>query len=510
MSKLFGNRYQLGALIGAGGMADVFAATDTRLSREVAIKVLRSDLSKESSFITRFKKEALAAAGLSHPGIVAVYDSGDEPAPYIVMELVSGETLREVIQREVAIEPRRALEITAGILAALNYSHTNGIVHRDIKPANIMITKSGDVKVMDFGIARALDDMSATMTATWNVIGTAQYLSPEQAMGESADARSDLYSVGCVLYEMLTGKAPFTGDTPVSIAFQHVSGEYIPASKLMSELPEGIDHFLAVVMSKKAENRYQDAQSMAADLARLRSGQTITTEIVRPKKKRKWQWVAALVAVLMTFAGTFLFTSQVASGGLEVPNVIGLTEGDARGLLNDFNVVISHSHNSLIPVDRIASQSPLATTKVKPGSSVEITISDGPGDAIVPMELIGKSLVDARAEVVAAGLLVTGIESVSSDQTAGTVLGVRPEGGSTLPAGSGVILQVANGTVKVPNLIGQSAIQARATLTQAGFLIKEIFDFDKNQPVDLVIAQAPPADSAQGIGSQVTITINRQ
>ena len=166
MSKLFGGRYELGALIGAGGMADVFAATDTRLSREVAIKVLRSDLSKETSFITRFKKEALAAAGLSHPGIVAVYDSGDEPAPYIVMELVSGETLREVIKREGAIEPRRALEITSGILAALNYSHSNGIVHRYIKPANIMIAKSGDVKVMDFGIARALDDMSATMTAT--------------------------------------------------------------------------------------------------------------------------------------------------------------------------------------------------------------------------------------------------------------------------------------------------------------------------------------------------------
>ena len=510
MSKLFGNRYQLGALIGAGGMADVFAATDTRLAREVAIKVLRSDLSKESSFITRFKKEALAAAGLSHPGIVAVYDSGEDPAPYIVMELVPGQTLRELIKNERVIEPRRALEITAGILAALNYSHTNGIVHRDIKPANIMITKSGEVKVMDFGIARALDDMSATMTATWNVIGTAQYLSPEQAMGETADARSDLYSVGCVLYEMLTGKAPFTGDTPVSIAFQHVSGEYVPASKLKSDLPEGIDHFLAVVMSKNADNRYQDAQSMAADLARLRSGQTITTEIVRPKRKRKWQWAAALVAIFITFAGTYLFTSKTVGGGVEVPNVIGLTEGDARKLLSDFNVVISHSHNPVIPVNRIASQSPLATTKAKPGSSVEVTVSDGPGDAIVPMELVGKSLVDARAEVVAAGLLVTAIESVSSDQVAGTVLAVTPEGGSTLPAGSGVVLQVANGTVKVPNLIGQSAIQARATLTQAGFLIKEIFDYDKSQPGDSVIAQAPPADSAQGIGSQVTITINRQ
>ena len=510
MSKLFGDRYQLGALIGAGGMADVFAATDTRLAREVAIKVLRSDLSKETSFITRFKKEALSAAGLSHPGIVAVYDSGEDPAPYIVMELVSGKTLREIIKDEGALEPRRALQITEGILAALAYSHSNGIVHRDIKPANIMITKSGDVKVMDFGIARALDDMSATMTATWNVIGTAQYLSPEQAMGEPADARSDLYSVGCVLYEMLTGKAPFTGDTPVSIAFQHVSGDYQPASKLNSELPEGIDHFLAVVLAKKAENRYQDAAAMAADLHRLRSGQTITTEIVRTKVKRKiWPWIAAALAVVLTFGGTYLFTTN-SNSGIEVPNVVGLSEVEASNLLKDFNVVVNHAHNSLIPIDRVATQTPLATSKVKAGSSVEITISDGPGDAIVPMELVGKSLVDARAEVTAAGLIVIGIESVSSDQEAGTVLAVRPEGGTTLAAGSGVILQIANGTVRVPNLIGQSAIQAKTTLTQAGFLIKEIYEFDKSQPIDTVIAQAPPADSPQNIGSQVTITINRQ
>ena len=276
---IFGERYEIGALIGAGGMSDVFIAKDNRLNREVAIKVLRSDLNREQNFVTRFRKEALAAAGLSHPGIVAVYDSGENPAPYIVMELLQGKTLRELITGP--IEPKTAMQIIEGILQALAYSHANGIVHRDIKPGNIMITDQGDVKVMDFGIARALDDVSATMTATWNVVGTAQYLSPEQASGEIADARSDLYSVGVVLYEMLTGRPPFIGDTPVSIALQHVSSEIIPPSKINPALDQQFDHFLTVVMAKDPANRYQDANAMLGDLHRIKTGQTITTEIGR-------------------------------------------------------------------------------------------------------------------------------------------------------------------------------------------------------------------------------------
>ena len=225
MSKLLGERYLLGAMIGTGGMADVYTAQDQRLSREVAVKILRSDLAQDPSFVSRFRKEAKAAAGLNHPGIVAVYDSGEDPAPYIVMELVQGHTLRELIHEGERIECDRALEIIIGVLEALDYSHMRGIVHRDIKPANIMITESGDVKVMDFGIARAIDDLGATLTSTWNVVGTAQYLSPEQAQGSIADSRSDLYSTGCLLYELLTGRPPFTGETPVSIALQHVSGQ---------------------------------------------------------------------------------------------------------------------------------------------------------------------------------------------------------------------------------------------------------------------------------------------
>ena len=219
MKRTLGNRYEIDRMIGTGGMADVYLAYDNRLNREVAVKVLRSDLARDPLFIARFNKEALAAAALNHSGIVSVYDSGQEQTPsgvmpYIVMEHVEGKTLREIINSGEQIDFERALRIIEGVLEALNYSHKEGIIHRDIKPGNIMITDLGEVKVMDFGIARALSDAGSTMTSTWNIVGTAQYLSPEQATGSGADARSDLYSVGCLLFELLAGRTPFLGETP--------------------------------------------------------------------------------------------------------------------------------------------------------------------------------------------------------------------------------------------------------------------------------------------------------
>ena len=237
MNRILGQRYKLGALIGTGGMADVYIAEDLRLHREVAVKVLRSDLARDPAFVTRFNKEALAVAALNHPGIVAVYDSGQEetPAgsmPYIVMEYVEGKTLRELISTGAKLPFERSLDIVSNILNSLAFSHKAGIVHRDIKPGNIMITKNGDVKVMDFGIARALSDAGATLTSTWNIVGTAQYLSPEQASGSETDERSDLYSVGCLLYEMLSGRTPFSGETPVAIAYQLVSSTVPPITSI--------------------------------------------------------------------------------------------------------------------------------------------------------------------------------------------------------------------------------------------------------------------------------------
>ena len=513
MNKILGARYQLGAMIGTGGMADVYIAQDQRLSREVAVKILRSDLAKDPTFVSRFRKEAKAAAGLNHPGIVAVYDSGEDPAPYIVMELVSGHTLRELIHGGERLPLDRALEIGAGILEALDYSHQRGIVHRDIKPANIMITDKGDVKVMDFGIARAMDDLGATLTSTWNVVGTAQYLSPEQALGEVADAPTDIYSTGCLLYELLTGRPPFSGETPVSIAYQHVSGALVPARQVQPDLPESVEIVLAVALAKKTEDRYASANAMLQDINKIRAGQNISTKVARaPIASRRTVITTGLVVLAIGIAavlGISLNGGSTPCLGNEIPNVVGLTEIEARALLSDYTVTVQRAPDPRIPNDRVASQIPLATSRATKGSAVTLTISDGPGDAIVPDDLVGMSLIDARASLAAAGLVIARTEAAPSDEVQGTILSITPEPGSKITAGSGVVLTIASGEVEVPNLIGVEAIQAKTLLIQAGFLVREFNDYDATQSAGVVIRQAPDAGTTQTIGKPVTITINK-
>ncbi len=512
MSTLLGERYLLGEMIGTGGMADVYIAQDQRLSRQVAVKILRSDLAKDPAFVSRFRKEAKAAAGLNHPGIVAVYDSGEEPAPYIVMELVTGETLRQLIHQGERVELNRALSIVEQVLTALEYSHQRNIVHRDIKPANVMITDSGDVKVMDFGIARAMDDLGATLTSTWNVVGTAQYLSPEQAVGDPADARSDIYSTGCLLFELLTGEPPYTGETPVSIAFQHVSGEIPSARAIQENLPAGIETIIKVALAKKVEDRYQSAAAMLEDLVKVRQGEIVTTKPVsKPLFTRRSALAyggAFLAAIAISLAGFLM--SGVEEPGPMIPNLVGLSESEARALLDGYVITIKNAHDAVIPKGRIASQSPLATTRAPKGSAVVLTISDGPGEAIVPDNLIGMSLIDARAALTAVGLTVAQTIAAPSDQAQGTVLEVTPGVGSVTTAGSGVVLTIASGQITVPDLIGVETIQAKTILIQAGFLIKEFIDYDPLQPVGVVIRQAPEAGSTQTIGNSVTITINQE
>jgi serine/threonine-protein kinase len=509
MSQLLGGRYALGEMIGTGGMADVFIGDDTRLNRKVAIKVLRRDLARDPSFVARFRKEALAAGGLNHSGIVSVYDSGEENnSPYIVMELITGESLRQLLQKGL-IPQARALEIVEGILQALEYSHKEGIVHRDIKPGNIMITDSGDIKVMDFGIARATDDIGATMTNTWNVVGTAQYLSPEQATGEMADGRSDLYSLGCLMYELLTGRPPFTGDTPVSIAYQHVSSPITPASQVKPGLSTDIDRMLEVVLSKDPKNRYQDATAMLADLQRVIKGEPVTTKIQKVFPRRKLISTLSAIIAGVVLVGAGVFFSSESSAPLTVPNVVGLTEAEARALLSNFNVNISTAPDPRIPIDRVASQIPLATTNAEKGSSVTLTISSGPGNTTVPTGLVGISLEAARNILTAAGLLIAQTQPVDSDQAPGVVLSVTPEPGTTITAGSGVVLQIASGNVQVPSLVGVTEIQARTLLVQAGFLVREIYAYDASQEIGVVLAQAPEAGTTRIIGSAVTITVNK-
>ena len=513
INSLLGGRYKLGEMIGTGGMADVYVAEYTRLARQVAVKVLRSDLARDPSFVARFRKEALAAAALNHPGIVAVYDSGEEPAPYIVMELISGHTLRELIHKGERVPLKRALEIGEGILAALEYSHHSGIVHRDIKPANIMITDSGDVKVMDFGIARALADLGATLTSTWNVVGTAQYLSPEQALGEVADLRSDIYSTGCLLYEVLTGKPPFTGETPVSIAYQHVSGVLVAPSSIVPDLPAGIDTLLTVALAKNPDDRYQSAGLMLDDLYKIKTGEVVTTKIAKQAVSRRKVLIGAISAIAATAllaTGVFLTRPDVATSNLpQLPNVVGLTEVEAKALLNDYVVTVTRAYDGRIPKDRVASQSPLATTRAQKGSGVVLVISDGPGSSTVPIDLVGMSLLDARSALASVGLVVASTEAVPSDELQGTVLKVTPEPGSTITAGSGVVLQIASGEVSVPSLLGIEALQAKTILVQAGFLVREVEAYDANQPIGVVIRQAPDGGTTQTIGKSVTITINK-
>jgi serine/threonine protein kinase/beta-lactam-binding protein with PASTA domain len=390
--RLLSNRYELGEVLGFGGMSEVHRGRDVRLGRDVAVKVLRADLARDPQFQERFRREAQNAAALNHPAIVAVYDTGETrtengPLPYIVMEYVDGKTLRDIVKTEGPLPGQRAMEIMADVSAALDFSHRHGIVHRDVKPANVMITKTGAVKVMDFGIARAVADGQAAVTQTAAVIGTAQYLSPEQARGEAVDARSDVYASGCVLYELLTGEPPFTGDSPVAVAYQHVREDPKPPSSLNSRVPPSLDAIVLKAMSKGAANRYQSAAEMRTDLVRVLSNQRPLAPMVmtdderttmmsqnrpaepptvrgrhRPsslandyddydpyeeeederRRRRKRGWMIALVAALalaligfIVWLVTTVFSSDPVSDEVVVPNVIGRVADQAQRQLTD-------------------------------------------------------------------------------------------------------------------------------------------------------------------------------
>ena len=513
MTRLLANRYEVGDLIGAGGMADVFQGRDTRLSRPVAIKILRSDLARDPAFLARFRREAQAAAGLNHPAIVSVYDTGEERTdigvlPYIVMEQVDGKTIREVIRSGERLPLTRAIAVIRGILEALEYSHRNGIIHRDIKPANVMITNSGDVKVMDFGIARALDDASATVTHAWTVVGTANYLSPEQARGEVADSRSDIYSVGCLLYELITGRPPFLGDTPVAIAYQHVSADFIPVSELNPDLPMGIDAILSGALSKDPLARYQNAREMLDDINRLARGEEVQKKIKDPKR-RNLVFAGVIAAVLLLTSGGYLISRIPQPIALvTLVDVAGLTETQAREELNGFTIIVERAPDPGVPIDRVASQTPPAGTKIKAGSEVQIILSDGPGKTSVPTTLIGTTLDQAKIILDGAGLVLAKTNPVESSEAPGTIVGVIPEPGSTVAAGSGVVLNIASGKVFVPDVIGISKIQATTILIQAGFIPNVIETQDPDQPSGVVLAQAPASEESAKIGSSVTITVN--
>src|ERR1035437_4901091 len=425
--RLLGGRYELDGIVGRGGMAEVYRARDIRLDRIVAVKTLRDDLARDQTFQARFRREAQSAASLNHPSIVAVYDTGEDmlghtPVPYIVMEYVDGRTLRDLLRDDRRLLPERAAEITDGALRALDYSHRNGIVHRDIKPGNVMLTRGGEVKVMDFGIARAVSDAQATMTQTAQVIGTAQYLSPEQARGERVDARSDLYSAGCLLYELLTGRTPFTGDSPIAIAYQHVRENPIPPSQVDPEIPGWADAIVLKAMAKDPADRYQSAGEMSEDIQRALSGMPVAAptraemyqgtrrmgqgtmgagptsaipayrygpEDQPPDRGRRriWLWaVIGLVALLLL--GTAGYVLRYAAGGggeVSVPNGVNLTKSAAqkqiaRAKRKSKVVTQASSTRRGLVIKTIPAEGAL----VAANSTVKLYVSSGPAKKPVP------------------------------------------------------------------------------------------------------------------------------
>ncbi|HVF53590.1 MAG TPA: Stk1 family PASTA domain-containing Ser/Thr kinase [Actinomycetota bacterium] len=534
----FADRYTLLSKVGSGGMAEVYRARDDLLGREVAVKVLSERFSTDGSFIQRFRREAQSAANLSHPNIVSLYDFGsDKGTYYIVMELIEGHSLDELIKREGPLQPERAAEIVADVASALDRAHTANVVHRDIKPSNIMITKRGQIKVTDFGIARAMTsvDGEQTMTQAGMVIGTASYLSPEQAQGQPVDARSDVYSLGCVLFEALTAQPPFTGDTPLSIAYKHVR-EHPPApSELNPDVPEGLDAITLKALAKNPDNRYTSAEEMREDLTRFLDGAEVhatpllgaTTQIApvdegtrvirrterdldEPTRGGGWYILAALGILVLFAVLAWLFLSGALGGEeVEVPKLVGKTEDRARAALDDLNldVEVVRAANEA-PVDEVVDQDPKAGEMISEGDTVILTISSGPERVTVP-DVVGFPLDEAKATLKREGLKAGPItREASEDVEEGEVIRQFPSADSEVTTGTKIELVVSSGPqLTVPSVIGLTQEEAEATLADSG-LESTVITAVSDEEAGEVIAQDPDAGSPVEEGDVVTITVS--
>ncbi|MEU5881069.1 Stk1 family PASTA domain-containing Ser/Thr kinase [Spirillospora sp. NPDC047279] len=508
--RLLGGRYELDGVIGRGGMAEVYRARDLRLDRVVAVKTLRSDLARDPTFQARFRREAQSAASLNHPSVIAVYDTGedmigDTSIPYIVMEYVDGSTLRDLLRENRALLPEKALEITDGILRALDYSHRGQIVHRDIKPANVMLTRNHEVKVMDFGIARAMHDAASTMTQTAQVIGTAQYLSPEQARGERVDARSDIYSTGCVLYELLTGKPPFTGDSPVAIAYQHVREEPIPPSQVDPEIPQWADAIVLKAMAKDADHRYQNATEFRQEIQRALHGQPVAS----------------------TAASTMLMGAQGHPQGTQVMGGMGPRTQMQRPVGTGYDLPPVH-YDDANDFDRRGGNGKkaaiwiaLAVLFVGGAALIAILLSGGDGDGgneqtqvAVPANIVGQSKDDAVAELQKVGLKVGNTtEEFSDDVKEGAVISSDPAAGQEVPKDSAVNLVVSKGkkpaeTFEVPNVKGKSYTEARGILAAKGFRVERRTETNDSVPRLTVIRTDPSAGEKRPRKSTITVYVS--
>jgi eukaryotic-like serine/threonine-protein kinase len=558
-----GGRYELGELLGRGGMAEVRKGVDQRLGRAVAVKRLRTDLASDSTFQARFRREAQSSASLNHPSIVAVYDTGQEwsdtdgpggegvAQPYIVMEFVAGRTLREILREGRKILPERALELTSGVLAALDYSHRAGIIHRDIKPGNVMLTPSGDVKVMDFGIARAVSDASSSMTQTAAVVGTAQYLSPEQARGETVDSRSDVYSTGCLLYELLTGRPPFVGDSPVAVAYQHVREPAQPPSDFDTEITPEMDAIVMKALAKRVEDRYQSAAAMRSDIERYLSGRPVQAPVLptsmtamlptgpldddhptavggtavpaarpydddedddRPAGRAGVYFLVGFLIVALIGAGVFLlpklFESEPTNNN-RVPDLIGMTEAAARSAVADAGLIVgdvSYEPDEDAEKDQVVSQDPNPDEFVEDDTEVDFVVSSGKPMVSVP-SVVGQNREQARAALVAAGLKVS-LQERDADEPLGQVLETDPAAGANVPEGSEVTVFFSDGPEQVPDVVGLTQSQAERALREAGFEVFVTSTSDTTEPKGTVVRQNPPAGSDEPEGTSITIEVS--
>ena len=545
--EIYGGRYEVLGRAGAGGMAEVYRARDELLGREVALKVLSERFAHDSSFVERFRREAQSAANLSHPNIVSLYDYGSDDGSYfIVMEYIDGQAVSEIIASEAPLLPERAADIASDVAGALQRAHTAGLVHRDIKPGNIMITSTGQTKVTDFGIARALGRGEQTMTQTGMVIGTASYLSPEQAQGNPVDPRSDVYSLGCVLYEMLTGRVPFQGDTPLSIAYKHVREEAQPPSRLNPDVPAELDAIALKALAKNPDNRYDSASKMQEDLQRFLSGQKVLatpllndaptvaaaaggtevlgrTETAYPARERRgrgagfWILLSLLILALFGLVAWALFNNLLdnppsGAARVQVPALVGEDVARARALLEERGLesTVTRRSSGSREENTVLNQDPRPGVRVERGTEVELVVSSGLPQTDVP-GLRGESLESATLLLQEAGLrLGSQGEQASDEFDSGFVISQSPKSGERVDEGSAVDVVVSIGpeNIAVPSVIGDTEEEARAELEAAGLGIDPASEPNDEVEAGLVFAQDPGEGQEVPPGMVVAVSIS--